>query len=77
MPCTVFKHKELEKFFLQGAKIGIQAKHAIRLKIILGRLNASIAPQDMDLPNLKLHELAGKRELIAIKASRFTVTECQ
>jgi proteic killer suppression protein len=57
-----FKHKGLEKFFLKGIKSGIQAKHANRLKLILGRLNASVSPKDMDLPGLKLHELGGKRK---------------
>jgi proteic killer suppression protein len=57
-----FKHKGLEKFFLKGTKSGIQAKHADRLKLILGRLSASTNPKDMDLPGLKLHELGGKRK---------------
>jgi antitoxin HigA-1 len=37
-----FKHKGLEKFFGKGTKSGIQAKHAERLRLILGRLNVSI-----------------------------------
>ncbi len=57
-----FKHKGLEKFFLKGAKSGIQAKHANRLRLILGRLNASTSPGDMDLVGLKLHELSGRRK---------------
>jgi len=57
-----FRHKGLEKFFLRGTKVGIQAKHASRLRLILGRLNASTEPKDMDLPGLKLHELSGKRK---------------
>jgi len=57
-----FKHKGLEKFFLKGNKSGIQAKHAGRLRLILGRLNASTSPKDMDLPGLKLHELEGRRK---------------
>ncbi len=56
-----FKHKGLEKFFRSGSKSGIQAKHANRLKLILGRLNASIAPEDMNLPGLYLHQLTGAR----------------
>ncbi len=56
-----FKHKGLEKFFLKGIKSGIQAKHAARLRIIMGRLNAAANPKDMDLPGLKLHELSGRR----------------
>jgi proteic killer suppression protein len=57
-----FKHKGLEKFFLHGSKAGIQAKHIVRLKIILGRLHASISPQDMNLPGLRLHSLSGHRK---------------
>ena len=57
-----FKHKGLEKFFLRGTKAGIQASHATRLRIVLGRLHASMTPQDMDLPGLKLHRLTGKRK---------------
>lgn len=59
-----FKHKGLEKFFLKGTKSGIQAKHAARLRLILGRLNAATSPQDMDLPGLKLHELTGRRKQV-------------
>lgn len=56
-----FKHKGLEKFF-KGSRSGIQAKHAKRLKLIPGRLNASAGPNDMDLPGLTLHELGGRRK---------------
>ena len=56
-----FKHKGLEVFFKTGKKTGIQAKHAKRLQLILGRLNASIAPEDMNLPGLFLHPLSGDR----------------
>ena len=57
-----FKHKGLEKFFSTGSKAGIQAQHAERLRVILGRLSASIAPQDMNLPGLDLHQLKGDRK---------------
>jgi len=57
-----FKHKGLERFFLHGTKAGIQAKHDERLRLILGRLNASACPQDMNLPGLGLHELSGDRK---------------
>ncbi len=56
-----FKHKGLERFFLKGTKSGIQVKHADRLRLILGQLNAAVDPKDMDLPGLKLHELKGRR----------------
>lgn len=56
-----FHHKGLERFFLTGSKSGIQAKHAPRLRLILGLLNAGTSPSDMDLPGLGLHQLTGNR----------------
>ncbi len=56
-----FKHKGLERFYKTGKKSGIQAKHAKRLQLILGRLNASTSPEDMNLPGLYLHQLSGNR----------------
>ena len=52
-----FKHKGLGKFFQTGSKAGIQAQHAERLRLILGRLSAATAPKDMALPGLDLHPL--------------------
>lgn len=57
-----FKHKGLERFFLNGIKAGIQAKHTERLRLILGRLNVSTCPRDMNLPGFGLHELSGDRQ---------------
>jgi proteic killer suppression protein len=56
-----FRHKGLKRFFDTGSLAGIQAKHAPRLRLILGRLNAAVSPQDMDLPGLDLHRLRGQR----------------
>src|SRR5690554_6183028 len=56
-----FKHKGLAKFFKSGSTAGIQAAHAKRLRLILGRLNAASDAKDMDLPGLRLHELSGNR----------------
>jgi len=56
-----FKHKGLELFFTTGRKSGIQAKHAKKLQLILGRLNAAISAEDMNLPGLYLHKLSGNR----------------
>ena len=56
-----FRHKGLERFFATGSPRGIQAKHADRLRLILGRLNVASAPRDMNLPGLSLHELHGTR----------------
>jgi proteic killer suppression protein len=57
-----FRHKGLERFFATGAVAGIQAKHAGRLRLILGRLNVSTCSRDMNLPGLDLHELHGARK---------------
>ena len=57
-----FPHKGLARFFTKGTKSGIQAKHADRLRLILGRLNVATEPRDMRLPGLELHELRGRRK---------------
>ena len=59
---TGFKHRGLERFFLRGTRAGIQAAHSKRIRLILGRLQASTSRQDMNLPGLNLHELKGKRK---------------
>jgi len=57
-----FRNKGLERFFLRGTTAGIQAKHARRLRLILGRLNVARGPGDMGLPGLDLHPLKGERK---------------
>ena len=57
-----FIHKGLEKFYRTGSKVGIQAKHSERLRLILAQLNQAKTIQDMDIPFLKLHELKGDRK---------------
>jgi proteic killer suppression protein len=57
-----FRHRGLAKYFETGSKAGIQAKHAERLRLILGRLSAATSPRDMALPGLSLHPLGGDRK---------------
>jgi proteic killer suppression protein len=57
-----FRHKGLASLFENGSKAGIQAQHAERLRLILGRLSAATSPRDMALPGLKLHQLGGDRK---------------
>jgi proteic killer suppression protein len=59
---TSFKHRGLKRFYESGTTRGIQAAQAARIRLILGRLDASMNPQDMNLPGLHLHELSGKRK---------------
>ncbi len=61
MAIKTFRHKGLERFFTSGSRAGIQSRHTGRLRLILGRLNAAVAPADMRLPGLDLHELHGRR----------------
>ena len=57
-----FRHKGLERFFATGSKAGIQAKHANRLRLILGRLSVCSEPRDINLPGLDLHRMKGARQ---------------
>ena len=57
-----FKHRGLERFYESGSTARIKNEHAKKLRLVLGRLEASYEPQDMNLPGLTLHELKGKRK---------------
>lgn len=57
-----FRHRGLEAFFTRGSTAKIQAQHAKRLRVILGRLAVATEPRDMNLPGLRLHALKGDRE---------------
>jgi toxin HigB-1 len=57
-----FRHKGLEVFFVTGSTARIPARHAGRLRLILGRLNVAREPRDMGLPGLHLHPLKGDRK---------------
>ena len=57
-----FRHKGLKDFYITGSLKGIQPAHAPKLRRILSRLNFSTAPQDMNLPGYRLHQLSGQEE---------------
>lgn len=57
-----FKHKGLEKFFYDGNKKGIQAKHADKLEAILDLLDAADSITVMNFPGSRLHRLQPKQE---------------
>jgi proteic killer suppression protein len=54
-----FAHKGLERFFRTGTTRGIQPKHAMKLGLILDRLDASTSPSDMNYPGSQFHSLKG------------------
>ena len=55
-----FRHRGVERFFTTGSKAGIQPKHAARLRLQLGQLDAAVVPQDMDRPGWRFHSLKGE-----------------
>jgi len=57
-----FRHKGLEKLFVDGTKKGIQPEYARRLVDILDRLDAAAVVADMDYPGSFLHPLKGGLE---------------
>ena len=57
-----FRHKGLEIFYYSNDRRRIKQEHAARLARILDRLDASIMPQDMNLPGYRLHELSGREK---------------
>jgi toxin HigB-1 len=60
--CSViktFRHRGVEKFFKDGSRVGIQAKHEARLRILLTTLNLASTPMDMNRPGWELHPLKG------------------
>ena len=59
-----FKHKGLEKFFLEGNAKGINQEHITKIRRILTQLDSAEYVNDMDLPDFKLHSLKGNRQEI-------------
>jgi proteic killer suppression protein len=57
-----FRHKGVEKFYTSGNKAGIQAKHAPKLRRILGLLDPATKSDDVNLPGFRLHPLVGKQK---------------
>jgi toxin HigB-1 len=56
-----FRHKGLERFFASGDRKRIDAKQGGRINRILDRLDASIKPEDLNLPGFDFHPLKGDR----------------
>ncbi len=65
-----FSNKRLEKFFEEGVKKGIQAKHIHKVDDILERLEAASVIEDMKFPGSDLHLLEPKKKgRLAVKIS--------
>lgn len=57
-----FKHKGLDRFFAKSNHRGIPGGSAPRIERMLDRLDASLRPEDMNLPGYKFHGLKGERK---------------
>ena len=57
-----FRHKGLKRFYEAGVKSGIQAKHAVRLRLQLAALDTTQTIDDMDVPGYRLHALKGREK---------------
>jgi len=55
-----FRHKGLRRYFETGAKSGIQAGHAGRLRLQLAALDTAQAIDVMNVPGYRLHPLKGR-----------------
>ncbi len=55
-----FRHKGLKRLYDEDDARGVLAEHAVKLRNILARLDASTVAEDMDLPGFKLHALKGE-----------------
>jgi len=61
-----FRHKGLSEYFNTGSHRKVQAKHAARLKLILGLLNGATYAGAMNAPGLGFHPLNGKPKRWAV-----------
>lgn len=54
-----FKHKGLQRFFETSTKSGIQASHAVKLRLQLAALNQATKAEDLSASSWALHPLKG------------------
>jgi proteic killer suppression protein len=52
----------LERRFLSGDARGVNAEHAVWLRIVLSALDAAESPTGLNLPGFRLHPLKGERK---------------
>ena len=57
-----FKHKGLKRLFEQNDRSGLRADLTDKIERILSVLDAASAPQALDLPGYRLHQLKGDRK---------------
>ena len=55
-----FRHRGLKRFYEKDERKGVPSELADKVARILARLDVAKAPEQMDLPGLKLHPLKGR-----------------
>lgn len=59
---TSFKHKGLKRFFDDDDRSKLPPDLVERIGLILNALDAAAAPEDVDRPSYRLHQLKGDRK---------------
>jgi toxin HigB-1 len=59
---TSFRHKGLQRFFVNSDQAGIPASHRRRIERMLDLLDACRKPDDVAVIGYKFHELRGARK---------------
>lgn len=54
-----FKHKGLKLFYEKGDASRLQPQHVSKIRLILTRLDAAKAVEELNVPGYGLHELKG------------------
>ena len=57
-----FRHKGLQEFFREDNARRLNRDHVQKISRLLDRLDASVKPQDMNLPGFGFHQLKGDRK---------------
>jgi proteic killer suppression protein len=65
------KHKGLRLYFEKGDASKLQPQHISKIRLILTRLHAAKAIEDMNVPGYALHQLGGElKGLWAVKVDK-------
>jgi proteic killer suppression protein len=57
---VTFRSKLLKRFWERSDASKLPQDRVARITMILDRLDASVKPEDLNLPGLQFHQLAGK-----------------
>jgi proteic killer suppression protein len=64
-----FRSRALRRFAEAGDASKLPVRNHDRVRRLLARLDASVGPEDMNLPGLRFHGLKGKPKRWAVDAS--------